>query len=189
MTTSMHRLPVLLLLALPACSGSNSARFTDVDGGGGGNHQGGEDGGDGASNGGGSGGQGAGSGGAPAGTGGSSGPTECSGAPCTNTAGLEACCTESGECGAFYPSLGVTGCIELDQDGRVDPSCPTLFGMATGCCRPTGFCGAFYTRAFGCLDVHALPDMGAQPAECSLYGNSDGDASAMRDGSSSADGG
>jgi hypothetical protein len=66
--------------------------------------------------------------------------------------------------------------VRLDQEGRVDPTCPTN-GETTGCCRPDGTCGAFYSRTFGCVDPKNLLDrMVDAPVPCALYGGPAGDA-------------
>jgi|RhiMethySRZTD1v2_1073278.scaffolds.fasta_scaffold04454_12 hypothetical protein len=54
-----------------------------------------------------------------------------------------ACCTEDGKCGFSLPAFGM-GCIEANQPGNFDPSCPSLeFSnlRLQGCCRPDGHCG------------------------------------------------
>lgn len=82
---------------------------------------------------------------------------------------LAACCPPGGGgCGLdVSPTAqytGITGCIERDQPGKQDPSCPsesieTGYGaplQLSGCCRPTGECGYLVNipmaPSFGCVD-------------------------------------
>jgi hypothetical protein len=56
-----------------------------------------------------------------------------------------ACCTEDGKCGFLLPQFG-TACVESDQPGNLDPSCPSLMFSnlnLQGCCRPEGLCGVY----------------------------------------------
>lgn len=69
---------------------------------------------------------------------------------------LEPCCTKSdNKCGYSFVT-GNYNCTELDQEGTLNPSCPSE-KLATydlkGCCRPDGFCGLELTSiGLGCVE-------------------------------------
>lgn len=86
--------------------------------------------------------------------------------PCDSIAQLEPCCTTDGECGAMYLGSAGAGCVALDQEGRIDPTCPTPDDQPAGCCLPSGVCGAFYTRTFGCVPYDAFPGFSPEPVPC-----------------------
>jgi hypothetical protein len=89
------------------------------------------------------------------------------------------------------------GCIELDQPGTSDASCPALSpsagidaGAFAGCCKPGGTCGARVDLRnlasgldFGCVGPTSLVDAGA-PRSCGAADAGDaGDASDAADAS------
>ena len=166
-------------------SGGAGASNGSSDGGDDGISTGGEDGGNAGTAGSGSGGSGiAGSGGSgnTAGTGSGGGNTgNCDVSTCesVNVFGvmeLPGCCPDNGGgCGldvsAAEQYAGVTGCIELDQEGNIDDGCPTESrpgqqGLPPmdfpGCCRPNNSCGywvdmsQYSIPSFGCVDPSAV---------------------------------
>ncbi|HMJ10797.1 MAG TPA: hypothetical protein VK524_05290 [Polyangiaceae bacterium] len=107
-----------------------------------------------------------------AGTGGGGGDFRCGDTVCppvSSTAAefVEACCTQgSNKCGLVTP-LG-DSCMELNQPGSLDPTCPAAviaegFSLR-GCCRTNGVCGVSTAQiGLGCID---LPVDGRAPASC-----------------------
>jgi len=89
---------------------------------------------------------------------------------------LPGCCPDNGGgCGldvsAAEQFIGVSGCIELDQEGRQDDQCPAEVRPAQppvpetefpGCCRPNNSCGywvdmsQYGVPSFGCIDPAAI---------------------------------
>jgi len=61
---------------------------------------------------------------------------------------------QSGMCGTDLTVFGGTGCVQLDQPGELDPSCPDSTGSSgtkPGCCTDTGLCGSIdNTLGRGC---------------------------------------
>lgn len=100
---------------------------------------------------------------------------------------LPACCPDgvANKCGtdvtqlsSFLPAIP-PGCLEHDQPGTIDATCPsqsqTIQGYTidfAGCCRPDGMCGldtsaagSFLGVNFGCIDKTPLLD-GGSPEAC-----------------------
>ena len=107
-------------------------------------------------------------GGAPGGTGGggapggSGGATVCGGKTCkipTPPFGQLTGCCAGAKCGASFSLLGPQ-CIELNQAGKPNPTCPNgqVGGISlAGCCKPNGKCGVQDTFiGFGCVDPEVL---------------------------------
>jgi hypothetical protein len=102
--------------------------------------------------------------------------SQCESADVGGFISLPGCCPDNGGgCGldvsAAEQYAGVTGCIELDQEGHIDPQCPTETRPAQppipetefpGCCRPDNSCGymvdmsQFGVPSFGCADASVL---------------------------------
>ncbi len=87
-------------------------------------------------------------------------PVVCGGTNCPPPPilGASACCSGA-RCGASGPlTSGV--CVEKNQPGQPDPSCPSYeTGALTlpGCCKPSGYCGVLDTALdFGCVDPAQL---------------------------------
>ena len=99
--------------------------------------------------------------------------------------GPDACGLDTTMAATMLESLGVAlpiaGCMELNEPGTPDASCPaytlTIAGQTLsfpGCCRPTGWCGVHVTLAvdgaanerpdFGCVDNRATLDGGGATA-------------------------
>jgi Mn2+/Fe2+ NRAMP family transporter len=113
------------------------------------------------------------------GTGGSSSTLMCGTETCMSTTvqilTLDACCPDGTEnrCGLDVTAagqfiMGLKGCMELDQPGDLDASCPDFMAMgvtAAGCCRPEGMCGVvadfsgFGVPSFGCVDPAKIGQM------------------------------
>lgn len=89
----------------------------------------------------------------------------CPSGPCEGAGGLAACCADDGSCGAEYLGAAGAGCVPIDGEGLLDPSCPSS-GETFGCCRPSGFCGAFYTSTFGCVDPRVFPNPPEEEIPC-----------------------
>lgn len=72
-----------------------------------------------------------------------------------------ACCSDPVNSACGLVELAVT-CIELNQPGRLEPSCPALpntpLGPLQGCCRPNNTCGVYDSViGFGCAQIPFLP--------------------------------
>jgi len=66
------------------------------------------------------------------------------------------CCTTDQKCGFVIQFVG-SNCIEANQPGSPDPSCPAVSPISgfslQGCCRPDGVCGGLDTfLGLGCVD-------------------------------------
>jgi hypothetical protein len=74
-----------------------------------------------------------------------------------------ACCYDArrSACGA----IELDNCIELDQPGRPESSCPMVtyppLGVLPGCCTPDGTCGSLETNVgVGCVQIPVLTPFG-----------------------------
>ncbi len=70
------------------------------------------------------------------------------------------CCSAAGVCGVQLSLFPGSQCIERNQPGERDASCPDLnLGgiQALGCCRPNAECGYLDTAlGLGCVDPSQL---------------------------------
>lgn len=104
------------------------------------------------------------------GGGGGSGGVVCGGQVCpppqVPIGQAESCCVGD-KCGITSSFLGGQ-CIELNQPGQLDPTCPeqSIQGFTLpGCCKPNGFCGVMDSFiGLGCVDPS--PFTGQQPIPC-----------------------
>lgn len=63
-----------------------------------------------------------------------------------------ACCVNPrlSQCGI----VGLVTCLEMDQEGRLDPSCDMPLSSLPGCCRPEGKCGVMQSDlGIGCAAI------------------------------------
>jgi len=78
---------------------------------------------------------------------------------------VEACCTND-KCGLSSSFIGGQ-CIEANQAGKLDPSCPdmSMQGFSfPGCCKPNGMCGVQDTfLGLGCVDPSEFGGPASQP--------------------------
>lgn len=92
------------------------------------------------------------------GGGGGSGPVVCGGVTCDPPSlpiGQADSCCVGDKCGITSSMIGGQ-CVELNQPGTPDPTCPeqSIQGFnLPGCCKDTGFCGVMDTfLGLGCVD-------------------------------------
>jgi hypothetical protein len=104
------------------------------------------------------------------GAGGSGGVVVCGGVECPPPSvpigQVDSCCVGD-KCGITSSFLG-SQCIELNQPGQPDPSCPpqSIQGFTLpGCCKPNGMCGVMDSFiGLGCVDPG--PFTGQPPIPC-----------------------
>lgn len=113
---------------------------------------------------------------------GGTGGVVCGGQVCTGTsipgAGTaDPCCTSNGKCGLTSTFLPGGQCVEKNQAGKPDSSCPPLNqGGITlkGCCRPDDKCGYLDTfLGLGCVDPSQFGAPGGGTT-CNYNGGSGG---------------
>lgn len=139
------------------------------------------------------------------------GKSICEDIPVPFIGALTACCPKEAmdpdKCGvditpitAFVPLP--PGCMELNQEGKDDPTCPiqTVSAMGNmidlpGCCRPNGICGNVANFGgfvagldFGCVDSTPLYMDGGAPPPCGGGTGGAGGAASSSSSSSSSSG-
>jgi len=83
----------------------------------------------------------------------------CPALPSDAPANSQTCCTSERRCGIAYTLFFGAGCLERDQAGRDDESCPNAQSVfpgfipeITGCCRPDNTCGLRAATGAGCIE-------------------------------------
>lgn len=79
---------------------------------------------------------------------------------CTTEADVrDGAAVDVGKCGQDLTQFGGPACVEQDQPGELDPSCPDewVMGMTLkGCCTPAGLCGLnFDLIMLGCTTMNS----------------------------------
>jgi hypothetical protein len=104
---------------------------------------------------------------------------------------VEACCTAKTNCGFILPPTAAGQCVEKNQPGALDTSCPTRQVGATtfkGCCKPTGTCGLHEENQFGLgLGCFAYGDFGLPPPDGGVPTCGDGGAGDAGDAGDASD--
>jgi hypothetical protein len=104
---------------------------------------------------------------------------------------LDYCCTTDNACGSTFDTDPTQYCLERDQEGPLDATCPAenVFNFDhAGCCRPDGQCGLDYTyTGHGCIS-RADPFFTNESLEAIPCGDGT-DGGSPPDGGDASDGG
>ncbi|HKU42068.1 MAG TPA: hypothetical protein VJR89_28110, partial [Polyangiales bacterium] len=83
----------------------------------------------------------------------------CPDLPSDAPANTQTCCTSEQRCGVAYSLVFGGACLERDQRGRDDESCPDapsifppFIPALAGCCRPDNTCGLLAATGAGCVE-------------------------------------